>query len=93
MGSATANQTVNAILKKIGGTGAKKGRGGRKLGRYSKHPSSVRYRAERRWESNQVKRVMRHLRRYPGEVQARAFLAARDTREARAFLASLPIPE
>lgn len=50
----------------------KKGKKGRKLGRYGKHPSSVRYRTERRWEKNQLRRIARHVRKYPDDMQARA---------------------
>lgn len=48
----------------------KKGKKGRKLGRYGKHQSSLRYRAERRWEKNKLKRIAKHFKRYPGDMQA-----------------------
>lgn len=55
--------------------GRKKGKKNRKWGRYEKHPSSVRYRAERRWIRNRQRRIQRHLRRYPKDAQAQRALA------------------
>lgn len=64
---------VNAVIKKAGGK--KQGKKGRKIGRYSKHPSSQRYKAEHRWEKNKIRRIARHLRNYPNDGQAKAALA------------------
>jgi hypothetical protein len=72
-----AVQQIDALMSKAGGkkknAGGKKGR---KIGRYAKHPSSMRYKGEQRWIRNKVRRMMRHLRRYPNDAQARNLLAA-----------------
>ncbi len=73
MGKNAAEQQINAILGKAKKS-RKKGKKGRKIGRYSKHPSSVRYRGERRWECNRVRRMSRHLKNHPGDGQARRLL-------------------
>lgn len=80
---------INAILGKSK-KGDGKGKKGRKIGRYKTHPSSMRYKAERRWEANRLRRVRRHLRRTPSDAQARRWLAANGTAADAAFLASLP---
>lgn len=64
---------VDALIRKAG-SGKKKGKKGRKIGRYSKHPSSMRYKSERRWEKNKLRRMRRHLRSYPGDLQAKEIL-------------------
>jgi hypothetical protein len=72
-----AVQQVDAIMAQAGKK--KKGAGGkknRKIGRYSKHPSSMRYKGEQRWIRNRVRRMERHIRRYPNDAQARSILAA-----------------
>lgn len=81
---------IDAVLKKTG-AGRKKGKKGRKIGRYTKHQASMRYKAERRWLTNRLRRIKRHLRRFPSDLQARGVLAAEDTADVRAFLAGLPI--
>ena len=53
---------------------SKSGGGKRKLGRYSRHLSSMRYKAEKRWLKNRVKRIERHLKRHPKDAQARRAL-------------------
>jgi hypothetical protein len=58
----------------IKGASKKKGKKGRKIGRYAKHPSSMRYKAERRWEKNKVRRMRRHLKTYPSDLQAERLL-------------------
>lgn len=63
---------IDAIVKK--GKSRKKGKKGRKIGRYGKHPSSQRYKAEKRWLKNRLRRIERHLRKYPNDKQARAAL-------------------
>lgn len=50
----------------------------------------MRYRSERRWELNRVRRVLRHLRRLPGDIQARSWLSANGGPEGLAFLAAHP---
>lgn len=82
----------SAALVMIGGLIKKKGKGkkGRKIGRYSKHPSSVRYRSEKRWETNQIRRVRRHIKAQPGDEQAREWFAAHGGRDAAEFLAATP---
>jgi hypothetical protein len=69
-----------SILQALGITKGKKKKGkkGRKIGRYSKHPSSVRYRSERRWERNKVRRLRRHLKAYPDDLQAKGLLSQID---------------
>ncbi|HEX6972594.1 MAG TPA: hypothetical protein VF234_10290 [Limnochordia bacterium] len=87
-----ADTAIDALLKKAGGK-KKKGKKGRKIGRSAKHPAFQRYKSERRWESNKVRWVMRHLRRFPADLQARGWLAALDTAEAQSFLAGLPVAQ
>jgi len=72
-----AIQQVDAIMAQAGKK--KKGAGGkknRKIGRYSKHPSSCRYKGEQRWVRNRVRRIERHIKYYPNDLQARSILAA-----------------
>lgn len=64
---------IDAILSKAGGK-KKKGKKSRKIGRYSKHPSSMRYKGERRWVRNKVRRMTRHCKRHPNDAQARELL-------------------
>lgn len=66
---------IDAILSKSGKK-KQKGKKNRKIGRYSKHPSSMRYKGERRWETNKVKRMKRHLKRFPDDGQACSLLSA-----------------
>jgi len=57
----------------IGGKGKKKGgkgKKGRKIGRYAKSPSCMRYKGERRWERNKVRRMERHIKHFPADGQA-----------------------
>jgi hypothetical protein len=68
-----ASQQIDAILSK--GGKKKKGKKARKLGRYSRHPSSVRYRSEHRWVSNKLRRMARHIKYYPADAQAKALYA------------------
>lgn len=53
----------------------KKGKKGRKIGRYGKHPSSLRYKGERRWEKNKVRRMRRHVKHFPNDLQAARLLS------------------
>lgn len=85
----TADQQINALIGK-GSKSRKKGKKGRKIGRYSKHPSSMRYRAEKRWETNRIRRVRRHLKRLPNDKQAREWFEMYGGTGAARFLASLP---
>ena len=71
-----ASAQIDALIGKAGKKGKKGGKKGRKIGRYAKHPSSMRYKGEQRWIRNKVRRMMRHLRRYPNDAQARNLLAA-----------------
>lgn len=71
--SATAQ--LDAVLGK-GKKSRKKGKKGRKIGRYSKSPSCMRYKGEHRWESNKLRRMARHIRRFPADGQAVSLLAA-----------------
>ena len=85
MTTASAMKQITGLIKKKG-----KGKKGRKIGRYARHPSSQRYKAEKRWETNRVKRIRRHIKRQPTDEQARSCLAALD-RDAQSFLASIPV--
>ena len=72
-----AVQMADAIIAKAGGK--KKNAGGkknRKIGRYSKHPASMRYKGEQRWIRNRIRRIERHIRNFPNDLQARSILAA-----------------
>lgn len=83
----TAMQQLAAIAPKKRGKGKK----GRKIGRYSKHPSSQRYKAEHRWEANQIRRVKRHIKACPADIQARSWLVEhKPGAETQAFLAAHP---
>jgi hypothetical protein len=84
-----ATAQIDALIRK--GGSRKKGKTGRKIGRYSTHPSSCRYRSERRWEENQIRRVRRHVRRLPSDEQARSVLARIDP-DGESFLAAIPVP-
>lgn len=75
MGKSAAVAQADAILAKAGKKKTK-GKKNRKIGRYAKHPSSARYKGERRWERNKLRRMERHLRRFPNDAQARNLLAA-----------------
>jgi ribosomal protein S15P/S13E len=74
MGTKSAATAQVDSLLKGGKKNRKKGKKGRKIGRYSKHPSSQRYKNEKRWLSNRVKRIERHLKRFPHDKQARRAL-------------------
>jgi ribosomal protein S15P/S13E len=68
-----ATAQIDAVIGKSNKS-RKKGKKGRKIGRYSKHPSSQRYKAERRWLTNKEKRIKRHLKRFPNDKQAQRAL-------------------
>lgn len=71
-----ATAQLDAILSKAGGKKkAKGGKKGRKIGRYGKSPSCLRYRGEMRWIANRLRRMESHLRRYPADSQAARLLA------------------
>ena len=75
MGKKSAATTqIDAILGKTKKR-QQKGKKNRKIGRYSKHPSSMRYKGERRWISNRLKRMARHLKNFPADLQAVRLLA------------------
>lgn len=84
-----ANETLKAAGVKTTGAGKKSG-GESKYGRERKHPSSARYTSERRWETNRVRRIRRHVKRYPADLNAREILARDGGPEVRAFLAAHP---
>ena len=50
--------------------GAKSSKTNRKHGRSALSPSMCRYRAERRWLKNQIKRINAHIKRHPNDLQA-----------------------
>lgn len=83
---------VDAVIRKAGGKGKDKGGGARKYGRQAKSPAMARYRAVSRWESNKRRRVMRHIRRLPGDFLARGWLAEHGGPGAQVFLAAHPAP-
>ncbi len=85
-----AMRQVDALIGKAGGKKKQKGGGARKIGRYNKHPSSQRYRAESRWEANRLRRIRRHLKKCPADRQARSALDSLGGPSDRAFLAGLP---
>ena len=68
-----ARAQIDAILAKSKKNNDKGG-GARKYGRYKTHPSSMRYKGEQRWLRNRVRRIMRHLKRFPADLQAVARL-------------------
>lgn len=70
-----ATAAVDAILAKAGGKKKKQGKKNRKIGRYAKSPACMRYKGERRWLSNRLKRMARHIKRFPGDTQAVRLLA------------------
>ena len=91
--SKTVRSQVDAVLAAAGVKKGKQGGQGKKskkIGRYNRHPSSCRYRAERRWERNQLRRVRRHLRSQPGDRTAREWLAANGTGDDARMLSKLP---
>lgn len=61
---------VDAAIQKGNKKKKKEGKKNRKLGRYARHLSSMRYKAEKRWIRNRVRRIERHLKRYPNDKQA-----------------------
>jgi ribosomal protein L19E len=73
----TALAQIDAIVGKSKKKGGKKGGGSRKIGRYAKSPSSQRYKSEKRWLSNKLKRLERHLRYFPNDNQAHRALTAK----------------
>lgn len=69
---------AEAQLDAILGKSKKKNQSGkknRKIGRYAKSPSCMRYKGEHRWEQNKVRRMERHIRNYPADSQARSILS------------------
>ena len=79
MGKNAAVAQLDALMSKAGKKkGASKGKKGRKIGRYSKSPSCMRYKGERRWEVNKLRRMARHIRRFPEDAQARSILSSLD---------------
>lgn len=70
-----ATAQIDAILSKAGGKKKQKGKKNRKIGRYAKHPSSMRYKGEKRWIRNRLRRMERHIRHFPEDVQAVRLLA------------------
>jgi ribosomal protein S15P/S13E len=67
--------TVAEILALTGKKSTrKKGKKGRKIGRCKRHPAAARYTGEKRWTTNRIKRIRRHLKKYPNDVQAKAAL-------------------
>ncbi len=76
---AVAALTAIDTILKGGKKNRKKGKKGRKIGRSKRHPAAQRYLGEKRWIRNRVRRIERHLKRYPDDKQAqRALSAARD---------------
>ncbi len=48
----------------------KRGGGAKKIGRSARSPSHARYVAEQRWEKNRSRKLARHLKRFPDDLQA-----------------------
>lgn len=68
------------------GSGKKKGKKGRKIGRGKRHQSSLRYTAEKRWIKNKRLRMLRHIKRQRLDMQARGLFLA-------AFGETCPVPQ
>jgi len=50
---------------------AKSTRKGRKIHRHvTRSPAAATYRAEKRWEKNKAKKLVRHLKLHPGDKQS-----------------------
>ena len=71
--SVAASQ-IDAIISKAGGN--KQGKKSRKWGWYKRSASCMRYKGEQRWVSNRIRRMERHLKRFPNDEQARSILTA-----------------
>ena len=63
---------LDLLIKK---GGRKKGKKGRKIGRGKRHLSSLRYTREERWRSNKKRRMGRHMRHFPLDLQAARLFA------------------
>jgi hypothetical protein len=82
---------ASAGIKKGKKSGGKKSGGMRKYDRERKrHASAMRYTSEKRWATNRLRRIRRHLKRNPGALDARSILAAEGTAADHAMLAKLP---
>jgi len=82
---------ASAGIKKGKGSGGKKSGGMRKYGREARrHLSAMRYTSERRWETNRLRRIRRHIKRCPADMLARGILATDGRAADKAFLAALP---
>ena len=75
MGKNAAIAQLDAIVGKSKKKSNQKGKKNRKIGRYAKSPACMRYKGERRWESNKVRRMTRHLKSFPNDLQARNLLS------------------
>jgi len=68
-----ATAQIDALISKAGGK--KQGKKSRKHGWYKRSASCMRYKGEQRWLSNKVRRIERHVRRFPADAQARNILS------------------
>lgn len=82
MSSTAAAQAQIASIMGKAGSGKKGGKGkkGRKIGRSKRHPAAQRYLAEKRWEKNKLKKVRRHVQRFPEDMQAERALVRLSSR-------------
>ena len=70
-----ATAQIDALIGKAGKKkGNNKGKKNRKIGRYAKSPSCMRYKGERRWERNKIRRMERQVRRHPNDLQTAGLL-------------------
>lgn len=56
-------------------TGSSKKRG-KRYGKKRESPSMIRYTMGRRWVANRIRRLQRHLKRHPNDLQTAAALKA-----------------
>jgi hypothetical protein len=69
-----ATAQIDALISKAGGKN-KGGKKSRKHGWYKRSASCMRYKGEQRWVSNKLRRMERHIRRFPEDAQARNILS------------------
>jgi len=69
-----AAEQIDALISKAGGKG--KGKKSRKHGWYKRSASCMRYKGEQRWIVNRIRRMERHIKKFPNDAQARSILSA-----------------
>ena len=65
-----AEAQIDAIIGKSKKKNNQKGKKNRKIGRYAKSPSNMRYKGERRWERNKVRKLTKHCKHFPHDAQS-----------------------